>query len=130
MKHYSRQRQEILKVLRSTDTHPTADWIYAQTRKIIPNISLGTVYRNLSNLSADGEILCIDVGDGKEHFDGDISPHLHLACRQCGKITDAQLEKLPFGDLEGKYGFKPETTVYVVYGHCENCKKIVDNLGS
>lgn len=124
MRHYSRQREAILKVVRSADTHPTADWIYTETRKIIPNISLGTVYRNLSFLSQSGEILCIDMGDGKEHYDGDNSSHLHLICRKCGKIIDAKLEQAPFGDLKENFGFTPDTTVYVVYGQCKNCKNI------
>ena len=51
MKNYSRQREAILEVLRSTDTHPTANWIYTEVKKTIPNISLGTVYRNLKCLT-------------------------------------------------------------------------------
>ena len=124
MKNYSRQREAILTVLRSTNTHPTADWIYLETRKILPKISLGTVYRNLSELSRAGEILSIDVGDGKEHFDGDISPHLHLHCRTCGNITDALLNEDPFTKVVDSFGFKAETPVYVVYGVCKDCNQI------
>ncbi len=123
MRNYSRQREAILSVLSSTKSHPTADWIYEETRKIIPNISLGTVYRNLSELSRSGEILSINVGDGKEHFDFDVSPHIHLSCRCCGNIIDAVPNTNPFEDLQKKYGFTPETSVYVVYGYCEKCKK-------
>ena len=124
MKNYSRQREAILNVISSTKTHPTADWIYKETRKTIPNISLGTVYRNLSELKKSGEILSVDVGDGKEHFDFDTSPHFHLACRDCGCIIDAKIENNHIDDLEKKYGFTAETPVYVVYGHCKNCKKL------
>ena len=56
MKNYSRQREAILEVLRSTDTHPTASWIYERVREKIPNISLGTVYRNLTVLSENGAL--------------------------------------------------------------------------
>ena len=69
MKNYSRQREAIMNVLRSTNTHPTAAWIYEQVRQQIPNISLGTVYRNLAALSESGDILSINVGDGQEHYD-------------------------------------------------------------
>ncbi len=123
MKNYSRQREAILSVISSTDTHPTADWIYSETRKIIPNISLGTVYRNLSELRKSGEILSVDVGDGKEHFDFDTSPHFHLTCKCCGKIIDARLKNDPMEILQENYGFKAETLSFVVYGYCENCKK-------
>ena len=95
MKNYSKQREAILTVLRQTDTHPTANWIYEQVREIIPNISLGTVYRNLSELSLNGDILSLHVGDGFEHFDYDTSPHAHLHCKACGCIADAKLESDP-----------------------------------
>ena len=122
MKNYSRQREAILTVIRSTDTHPTADWIYSETRKIIPNISLGTIYRNLTELKNSGDIISIDVGDGKEHFDRDITPHLHLNCKSCGKITDAVLEKDPFNFICKEMGFIPESHCYVVCGFCKDCK--------
>ncbi len=123
MKNYSRQREAILNVLRSTNTHPTADWIYGETRKIIPNISLGTVYRNLAELKKSGEILSIDVGDGKEHFDGDISPHLHLSCKECSSITDVPLAFDPFDSMIKDFSFNAKTPVYLVYGYCKSCQK-------
>ena len=88
MKNYSRQRETILQVLHSTDTHPTASAVYNEVRKVIPNISLGTVYRNLAALSEEGVILSLSVGDGYEHFDGNSAPHAHLHCKRCGKIYD------------------------------------------
>ena len=123
MKHYSRQREAILSVLRATDTHPTAGWIYEKVREIIPNISLGTVYRNLTELSQSGEILSIDVRDGQEHYDGDKSPHLHLRCKGCNSITDVVLNNDPLTALAQGEEFVPETSVYVIYGICKNCKK-------
>lgn len=122
MKHYSKQRETILEVLRSTDTHPTANWIYTKVRERIPNISLGTVYRNLSALSQSGEILSLNVGDGFEHFDGDISPHAHLHCKNCGTIYDLKLETDVISDLAKQNGFITETCVYVAYGTCKKCQ--------
>ena len=72
MKNFSRQREEIIRVLRSTDTHPTAAWVYSKVKDPIPNIRLGTVHRNLAALSVSGEILPLSVGDGFEHFDGNL----------------------------------------------------------
>lgn len=123
MKNYSRQREAILNVLRSTDTHPTANWIYNEVRKTLPNISLGTVYRNLSALSEAGEIIIVNVGDGFDHFDGDISPHLHLHCRNCNSLIDARLNSNPILAAANEQGFTPEASVYVVYGICEKCKQ-------
>ncbi len=121
MKNYSRQREAILDVLRSTDTHPTANWIYGKVRERLPNISLGTVYRNLSALSEAGEILCINVGDDFLHYDGDVSSHLHLHCKTCGDITDIRLDSDPLKSEASKIGFTPENAVYVLTGICKNC---------
>ncbi len=122
MKKYSRQREEIIRVLRSTNTHPTAAWVYSEVKREIPNISLGTVYRNLAELSATGEILSLSVGDGFEHFDGNSLPHAHLHCRVCGKTVDAALSGDPLAAVARENGFLPETSVYVLYGVCEECK--------
>ena len=121
MKNYSRQREAILNVLRATDTHPTAAWIYGRVREQIPNISLGTVYRNLAALSQSGDILSINVGDGQEHYDGDIKSHLHLHCRTCGNIADLSLNEDPLSVMAANEGFKPDTSVYLVYGTCKKC---------
>ena len=127
MKNYSRQREAILSVLRSTDTHPTANWIYGKVRETLPNISLGTVYRNLSALTEAGEILCINVGDDFLHYDGDISAHLHLHCKNCGHIADIRIENDPLSKIALETGFKPENTVYVLSGICKKCNIIGGN---
>ena len=121
MKNYSRQREAIINALRSTDIHPTAGWVYERVREVIPNISLGTVYRNLDQLSKSGEILSISVGDGYEHFDGNSSPHAHLHCRQCGRIADAPLKNDFLAAAALESGFIPDTSVYIVYGVCAEC---------
>lgn len=121
MRNYSRQREAILEVLRSTKTHPSASAIYEEVRKKIPNISLGTVYRNLSALQESGEITNVWLGDGTDRFDGDISPHLHLCCKKCGSISDLPIDN-DFGvSLADKCGFKPDKSVYLIYGICKNC---------
>ena len=128
MRNYSRQREAILNVLRETKTHPTAGWIYNKVREEIPNISLGTVYRNLKELSRTGEILSISVGDGFEHFDGDYSPHLHLQCKHCKSLVDAPFSADIKSAVESE-GFTPENTVFVIHGTCKSCKEkqIVNN---
>ena len=123
MRNFSRQREEIIRVLRSTDTHPTAAWVYSKVKEAIPNISLGTVYRNLAALSVSGEILSLSVGDGFEHFDGNAAPHAHLHCRSCGKIFDAPVHGDPLADIARANGFEPETSIYIEYGGCEKFKK-------
>lgn len=121
---YSRQRETLLEVLKSTTCHPDADWIYLKVREEIPNISLGTVYRNLAKLSADGVIRKIEVGEGSQHFDGDISAHSHLFCSDCGKIIDifTDYAEMLKGDAEKRTGALITDCSVVFKGICNECK--------
>ncbi len=85
---YSKQRESILHILEGTDSHPTAAWVYDKVRQELPNISLGTVYRNLSRLCEEGLVLKLDVGDGTERYDATFAPHYHLFCKKCNCICD------------------------------------------
>ncbi|MBQ8648875.1 MAG: transcriptional repressor [Clostridia bacterium] len=123
MKNYSRQREAILTVLRSTDTHPTASKVYHKVREIIPNISLGTVYRNLAQLKESGEIISVNVGDGFEHFDGNAKPHIHMHCKKCSAIIDVMLNEDVISDAAQKNGFVPENMVLVINGLCKTCNQ-------
>lgn len=77
---YSRQRESIKEFLMTRKDHPTADVVYENMKKIYPNISLGTVYRNLSLLSEIGEIQKLSNFGGADHFDGCVEPHCHFMC--------------------------------------------------
>jgi Fur family ferric uptake transcriptional regulator/Fur family peroxide stress response transcriptional regulator len=119
----SRQREVVLEVLRSTDSHPTADWIYEQVRERIPNISLGTVYRNLRVLKDEGEILELDYGATFSRFDARTTQHYHFRCENCGRVFDIDL---PEGN--GLDGEVAQTTGFTVnrhrlefYGKCNAC---------
>ncbi len=122
MKNYSRQREIVLNVLRSTKTHPTANWIYEKSREQLPKISLGTVYRNLTDLLAAGEIIEVDVGDNLRHFDADVSDHIHFHCTECGAITDS---KMPDNNIknyvEDNIGCRVVNTKFVFSGVCKAC---------
>jgi Fur family peroxide stress response transcriptional regulator len=84
----SRQRDAILANLMHRTDHPTADMIYLDIKKEIPNISLGTVYRNLSLLADKGEILRLPIGGKAERFDGVTDFHYHFVCQHCGEVSD------------------------------------------
>ncbi|MDO4268418.1 MAG: transcriptional repressor [Eubacteriales bacterium] len=122
---YSRQRESIKACLMNRHDHPTADAVYASIREEFPNISLGTVYRNLNLLVDLGEARKLTFGDGKDHFDGDTHPHYHFVCRCCGAIQD--LPFLPFSDLETKIQpYAPghvETHSIDFFGVCSGCMK-------
>lgn len=123
MKNYSKQREAILSYVRSVRTHPTAKDVYSAVREQLPNISLGTVYRNLSELLSDGEIISVNVGDGFEHYDCERSYHIHLHCNKCGEIIDIDASESGLFSLAEKSGFKSENAVTVINGLCKNCAK-------
>ncbi len=87
------QRRIILEELRKLKTHPTADELYSIVRERLPQISLGTVYRNLELLSEAGEILKLELSGKQKRFDGDIRHHHHFRCKDCGKVMDVDSSK-------------------------------------
>ena len=125
-KRFSRQRKEILKILKETKSHPTADWIYSQARKKIPKLSLGTVYRNLNNLHQKGAIKKLQFGTPFDHFDADTSSHQHFICKKCGKIYDLflNLEKDLKAEALKKEKFRIEKVEVAFHGICLNCLKL------
>lgn len=84
----TKQRTKILEALQGTITHPTANWIYTQIVEEFPNISLGTVYRNLSILEEQGLVQKLSCGSTYDRYDANVTPHIHLACAVCGKVSD------------------------------------------
>ena len=117
---YSSRREAIINVLRSVKSHPDAEWVYEKVRKKIPNISLGTVYRNLKELSESGAIVTVETEDDSLHFDADTSPHAHFVCKECGRICDLY-DCDGFAEaLEGK-GHRVDCVKTVAYGVCADC---------
>lgn len=120
---YSRQRESIKNFLMSRNDHPTADVVYHQLRIIYPNISLGTVYRNLALLTDLGEIKKLNCGDGVDHFDGHIQPHYHVICTKCHKVTDLDMKYQIELDKAASSHFKGKIQKHTCnfYGICDEC---------
>ncbi|MGM0436886.1 MAG: Fur family transcriptional regulator [Bacillota bacterium] len=120
----TKQRKAILNILKNTDIHPTADWIYDQVKEEIPNISLGTVYRNLNVLEEMGEIMVLDYGSSYSRYDGNPKNHYHFKCENCGQVFDINHEVIE--DLnkkvEEKTPFKVSTHRLEFYGLCPECQ--------
>ncbi|MBR4759132.1 MAG: transcriptional repressor [Lachnospiraceae bacterium] len=124
MKH-SKQRDAIFSFLMTRKDHPTAETIYTCLKEENPNLSLGTVYRNLTLLTDIGQIRRLRLSDGADHFDADTSPHDHFLCMRCNAVMDVHMNKpvrkTPYkiqdfsGEVEGSF------TYY--YGTCEHCLK-------
>ena len=79
----SKQRERILELLQSTEAHPTASWVFGKLRKEFPNLSLGTVYRNIGILIQQGLLSRIAFGSTFDRLDANTKPHYHFICENC-----------------------------------------------
>lgn len=120
---YSRQREAIKEYLSKTKEHPTADTVYMNIRGTYPNISLGTVYRNLNLLAEQGEIMKLNCRDGCDRFDGNPMPHYHFLCKSCGRVIDIEMESIDHINViaGAKFSGKIEGHVTFFYGQCPEC---------
>ncbi|MBI4303115.1 MAG: transcriptional repressor [Chloroflexi bacterium] len=123
MSRKSKQKETILRVLKETDSHPTANWIYEQAKQEIPSISLGTVYRNLKLLKQDGMIRELDFGDNQSRFDGNNQDHYHFRCEGCGRIVDlaVPVDRMLNESVARETGFQVMHHRLEFSGLCRNC---------
>ncbi|MCL2212955.1 MAG: transcriptional repressor [Oscillospiraceae bacterium] len=91
--YHSQKREAILKKLRSTKSHPSAEWIYNELKAEYPGIGIATVYRNLKKFREDGTIQSVATVGGHERYDADISNHIHFICDTCGEVSDVDFEQ-------------------------------------
>lgn len=120
---YSRQRESIKQFLCTRYDHPTAETVYLNVKKEFPNISLGTVYRNLSLLAELGEIQKISTGTGPDRFDGNPAPHYHFFCNQCGSVIDLEMEEINHINIiaGSQFDGKIDGHITYFYGTCKDC---------
>ena len=118
------QRRAVISALQGEHVHLSADQILAGARRVVPEVSLATVYNTLNELTAMGEISEIRLSDGTTRYDPKIGPdHHHLVCEDCGLTFDVE----PLG-VEGlslppaqRFGMTVETVEVVFRGRCSNC---------
>ena len=118
----TKQKTAILEFLRSKRQHHSAIQIYDAVREKIPNISLGTVYRNLGALIESGEIISVETSDKCVFYDGFIADHAHFVCQGCKGIFDFDMPKGMTEAME-KSGFTVNSERLVCYGLCSECAK-------
>ena len=121
---YSKKREAILAAIRGTTCHPSAEWVYQTLKPTHPDLSLGTVYRNLVFFQESGDIQSVGVVKGQERFDGVTTPHSHFVCLRCGAVLD--LDKIPLHsqldqDVSRQYGLAVERHELTFYGSCQTC---------
>lgn len=121
---HSKKRDAILDCIRGTKTHPSAEWVYQQLKPRIPDLSLGTVYRNISMFKADGTIQSIGTVAGLERYDGNTEPHTHFICTRCGKVIDldhVELPKITLDEAETTAGGTVGSYQLQFFGTCRPC---------
>ena len=123
---YSKKREAILATIRNTSCHPSAEWVYQQLKPQYPDLSLGTVYRNLTFFLGRGLLQSVGVVQGQERFDAIVTPHSHFVCNCCGTVLDLP-DILPERNLERtvstQYGFAVQRCELTFYGTCPNCQE-------
>ena len=120
-KHF-RKRDAILTCLRQTSVHPSAEWLYAQLKPEIPDLSIGTVYRNLALFKEKGMIISLGTVKGVERFDGNTEPHVHFICTACDAVIDLHQIPMPRYDREECGGCHIESCALTFTGLCSNCQ--------
>ena len=119
-----RKRNAILAYLRETTEHPSAEMVYNHLKPEYPDLSLGTVYRNLAKFKEDGEIMSIGAVNGVERFDGNTMPHVHFVCTNCEAVADLpriQVPELLNQEVTKQTGGHIDMCQLTFVGQCGQC---------
>ena len=119
-----RKRNAILTYLQSKVTHPSAETIYADLKQEIPDLSMATVYRNLTKFRQDGLVQCVATVKGVDRFDANTDPHVHFICRHCDAVIDLHEMQIPpalQSQAAGITGGKVDSCVLSFTGLCRDC---------
>lgn len=123
---YSKKRDAIYEALASTTCHPSAEWIYRNLKSKYPDLSLGTVYRNLSRFKDEGSVISVGVVAGQERYDSNAKPHPHFICKHCGVVIDMHRfseENSLNEKASALFGFQIDYHELVFHGACKDCEE-------
>ena len=124
IRKHSKKRDAILNCMRGTTCHPTAEWVYQQLKPQFPDLSLGTIYRNIAAFKAEGMIDSVGVVNGLERYDANTAPHAHIICTGCGAVLDAETVALPedlFARVQSDTGCELRGYQITFSGTCPHC---------
>ncbi len=124
IRRHSIRRDALLEALRVSNEHPSAEMLYQQLLPAFPDLSLGTVYRNLAQLKESGEIVSVAVVNGHERFDYLKRSHAHFICECCTRITDLWETDcdLNIAELSDAHGFEVHSQEILLRGICNECR--------
>ena len=124
--NFSRKREAIYNAVCATKVHPTAEWVYEALKPEYPDLSLGTVYRNLKKFCSSGKIHSVGVINGQEHFDAQTDKHSHFVCGTCGRVLDIYeplVSAKTLAGIEQKYALRIESEDILFNGTCPDCQE-------
>ncbi|MFQ5696983.1 MAG: Fur family transcriptional regulator [Myxococcota bacterium] len=122
-RHRTRQREQILATLRATARHPSARELHRELQRDCPRLALGTVYRNLEILVAEGQVREVPTAGRASRYDGNPLPHHHFICESCGEIHDLDV-RVPSGlmaRVQARYGLRTRRLRIDFFGLCPSC---------
>ena len=130
-KHF-RKREAILNCLRMSREHPSAETLFQQLKSEIPDLSMGTVYRNLNLFKQQGLAMSVATVAGVERFDGTTAPHVHFICNDCCSVLDLEGVAMPQTlrlDAETETGGRVDSCQLSFTGLCSKCLKKFEKGG-
>lgn len=122
--NFSKKREAILTAIRGTTSHPTAEWVYQTLKPDYPDLSLGTVYRNMAQFKEDGVIISVGVVNGQERYDGNVRPHTHFVCSECNSVIDIPGEYIGqevSAKVAEKHHLRVDSSEVLFHGICTQC---------
>ena len=121
----SATRNSIYQYLCGTKEHPSAEMIYNDLKGDLPNLSLGTVYRNLKQLEEIGRVIRVTTVDNHERYDANCEDHVHLVCERCGRVIDIMDADINAAKAACNLsdGAKIKHIQIVLNGTCESCSE-------
>jgi Fur family transcriptional regulator, ferric uptake regulator len=123
------QRALIIEAIAHSRRHMTAEEVFAQVQQRTPGVNIATIYRTLDFLVKEGLAHRADLGGGQVIYATiQHGPHIHLVCRQCGTVieADARLIAALRVQLQQQYGFAADLQHFALSGLCQGCQEHVE----
>ena len=117
----TKQKKLVLDIIENSHKHPTAEEVFFEARQQMPNIALGTVYRNLNSLVDEGFVRRITLSGTPDRFDKKKCDHDHLVCQKCGKLKDVFLTGIA-DEIKNNSGNEIISYELNAYYICDSCK--------
>ncbi|WP_019178229.1 Fur family transcriptional regulator [Methanomassiliicoccus luminyensis] len=121
IRRWTKQMKTIIDIVYNSNVHLTADEIYVEARKVLPNISLGTVYRNLNKLKAQGMVSEVPKGPLNTYAKHPDS-NAHFECEKCHRLYCIPMDMSVY-DLSRKSGFQVNRCSLNMSGICKECEE-------